>query len=371
VTVRDGRIGSASSFGSAIIFTTEVPADLILEGNAIRSIGNQDPSVQVNATAPGGVTSVSVIANRVTQHGHDNGGSGISLGLGGAGAFRADVMNNTVWDVAGCNCASSVDIQLENSVNADINIVGNTMEGSVGSGIALRNDLDAGGGVALDVFDNIISHQDFAGILLEDGGGTLTYRGGYNDFFANGFEDFDGHAPGPATLHVDPKFVNRTAGNLKLKPSSPLIDAGLVCTPGGVADPDAAGRHRLAGPTVDFGAYEFGAALPAGIVHVGDATAEAIEGTSGADILCGYGGGDFIEGKGGSDYLDGGPGGDVIFGGSGSDLLFGRGGADLLCARDGTGGNDRLDGGKGTDQYRADGGDIRISVEQTASCAHQ
>ncbi|MEO7119010.1 MAG: choice-of-anchor Q domain-containing protein, partial [Candidatus Limnocylindrales bacterium] len=268
-----------------------------------------------------------------------------------------------------CNCGSSasLDINVECTVQADINAVGNTFEGSVGTGISLRNDLEPGGSIALDVFDNIISHQDFAGILLEDTGGTLTFRNGFNDLFQNGFNELDGASFAPSTLHVSPRFVDRTAGKLKLRSDSPLIDAGQVCTPGGVANPDAGGRHRLAGPTVDIGAYEFGAVVPTGGVFVGDDTPDSFGGTGGADIMCGYGDADVLDGAGGPDYVDGGGGGDILFGGGAGDLLFGQSGADLLCADDGHG-NDRVDGGKGIDSYHADSGDTLISVEQQTPC---
>ncbi|MEO7119299.1 MAG: right-handed parallel beta-helix repeat-containing protein, partial [Candidatus Limnocylindrales bacterium] len=301
VTLRRATvIGQNSPDAGAVGFHTSVPAQLVIERSTIRSTGNQAPAVNFRGALTSGVASVAVVGSRISQPGTASGGSGIQVDGSGAGQLQADIMNNTVWDVAGCNCGSSasLEINVEGTVQADINAVGNTFEGSAATGISLRNDLEPGGSIALDVFDNIISHQDFAGILLEDTGGTLTFRNGFNDLFQNGFNELDGASFAASTLHVSPRFVDRTAGKLKLRSDSPLIDAGQVCTPGGVADPDAAGKHRLAGPTVDIGAYEFGAVVPTGGVFVGDDTPDSFGGTGGADILCGYGAADFLDGAG-------------------------------------------------------------------------
>ena len=63
----------------------------------------------------------------------------------------------------------------------------------------------------------------------------------------------------------------------------------------------------------------------------------------------------------------GGPDADILIGSGGADQLFGRGGADLLCANDGHG-IDRLDGGPSNDRFRADPGDVLVSVELPDPC---
>jgi Ca2+-binding RTX toxin-like protein len=149
--------------------------------------------------------------------------------------------------------------------------------------------------------------------------------------------------------------------------SSPLIDRGLVCSSGGIADPDAAGRHRLVGRTVDLGAFERGATAPTGIVFVGGSGPDTPLTTDGDDIFCGYGGSHGLEGFSGDDYVDGGSGADYVAGGTGEDRIFGGPGNDRICARDGTGG-DFLDGGPGTDGFCANAGDARVSVEFPQPC---
>ena len=146
-------------------------------------------------------------------------------------------------------------------------------------------------------------------------GDVFTYAGGYNDTFGNGRGSFfDGHSAGPANLHLDPRYRGAGARDYRLKSISPLIDKGLVCTPGGVSNLDAAGRSRLSGPTVDIGAHEFGAGPETGRAFVGTGGADNLFGTNGADIICGLGGADFIDGEGGDDYVNGGAGQDFVVG---------------------------------------------------------
>lgn len=64
-------------------------------------------------------------------------------------------------------------------------------------------------------------------------------------------------APGEGTGHLtaEPLFVDLTNGNLRLRPSSPCIDAGLNAYARGETDLD--GRARILDGRVDIGAYEF------------------------------------------------------------------------------------------------------------------
>src|SRR5207253_7391096 len=112
---------------------------------------------------------------------------------------------------------------------------------------------------SLDMFDNVIAGTTESAVdLTADEPATLVVRGGRNDFASNGQPNHTlGHSLG-ANLAVAPRFVSPATGNLALRPSSPVIDEGVTCSPGGVAGPDAAGNNRRFGPSVDMGAYEFG-----------------------------------------------------------------------------------------------------------------
>jgi hypothetical protein len=370
-TLLDSAVINTSSFGYAVQLYSQVPADFTVSGNRLRSQGDETYTLSLITDLAAGPVTLSAVANRLDQKETNGGGAGVGMQLRGTGEIDVDLMNNAIWDVAGAGSgdAAAIAISADGTLDLDANIVGNTLELSNGSGMDLRNDLDVGGSFAVDLFDNIISHHDFAGITLsrDPGSPQFVWRAGYNDLFANGQNQIGNRSLGPGAMFVNPRFVDRAAGNLQLRSTSPLIDEGQVCTPGGIANPDAAGRHRLLGPTVDIGAYERGAPVAEGIVHVGDDTAESIPGTEGRDILCGYGARDVMRGHAAGDYIDGGTGPDVIFGDSGADRMFGRSGGDLMCARDGNG-NDLVNGGDGTDSFRTDAGDTRISLETRHSC---
>ena len=360
--------GSIPNTGSAITMQTTVPATFILERSAITGGAPGRDSVSLSGTITHGSTLFRLVGNRISQHGK-SGSAGAFVRHSDAGTNHVQVLNNRIWDVGRCGCGinSGIVVAVAGAAHVDAAIVGNTIERSAGAGIMIRNDLEGAGSFTADVFNNVVAHTQGDGIARDSAVGTTTpVRNGFNAFFETDSAPTDRFL-GPGTRFVDPRFVNRASGDLRLKASSPLIDRGLVCSPGGVADPDAAGRHRLAGPTVDIGAYEVGAEAPTGIVVVDDAGSRLIRGTAGADILCGDGGADALYGAGGPDFLDGGAGTDRLIGGGGRDRLFGRGGADHLCAKDGRG-VDHLDGGPSIDRFEADTGDTRISVETRDSC---
>jgi len=61
--------------------------------------------------------------------------------------------------------------------------------------------------------------------------------------------------PGPGNIEADPRFLNAAAGDFRLRPDSPCINAGFNAWARGETDLD--GRPRIVGRTVDMGAYEF------------------------------------------------------------------------------------------------------------------
>lgn len=374
LAIRDVIVDGEFGLFSGVSLGTLVPASFVVENSSIHSSGDE-PGLGFSPQLTSGNASLVAVGNRIDQHGNPEGGAGIDLAVEGAGTVRMDVMNNSVWDVARCNCGNSagITVNVSNTAHVEANVVGNTVERSRGPAFSARNDVDTSGHMNLDLFNNVFAHSGRRGIDIDSAHqSTMTFRAGNNDTFKNPDGNFfDGNNPGTGNLSVDPQFLDRAVGNLRLKSSSPVIDKGVVCSPGGVADPDAVGKHRLAGKSVDLGAYERGAKKPTGEVQLGGngAGGDLLVGTDGADILCGNGGRDFIDGAGGNDYLDGGTSSDTIIGGLGSDVLFGRDGNDRLCTRDGVKGNDRLNGGKGHDEYRIDANDVRVAVEVKGDCA--
>ncbi|HEY6567982.1 MAG TPA: hypothetical protein VI341_10740 [Actinomycetota bacterium] len=363
VTIERVEVGKDSPSASGISLSTSVLASLTVERSYIRTVVYQGNNITFVTDHTTGTARFRAVGNVITQHGGDDSSSGIEVSLDGTGTTRADILNNSIWDVARANAggASGLFIYPSDTTRSDINIVGNTVDTVFTGGMELRNNVQSPGTVSMDLFDNIFSHAGLrSGIELDsENPATFTFRGGYNDSFANvGPDQYQGNPKGPGSVNVNPRFVDRANGNLRLKQSSPLIAEGLTCSPGGVANLDAAGRGRLRGASVDIGAFERGAGAPTGVAKVGTGSANQLTGTNGDDILCGFGGDDDLSGRGGEDYIDDGPG---------RDLLFGQAGDDTLCANDGAG-RDRLVGGPGTDGYRADPGDDLASVERRASC---
>jgi hypothetical protein len=298
--------------------------------------------------------------------------AGIDLSAVNASSLHADVDNNSVWDVGqGVTQGQYGGIVLfaSGSGEADFNLVGNTVDKVNGPGLSAGNELQSPSTFGIDLFDNIIANTSGPAVdLVNDPGtsGPFVVRGGHNDLYGNKQPSQLLGASIGQHFRASPQFVDGPTGQLQLQPTSPLIDKGDTCSPGGVAGPDAAGKDRIHGAAVDVGAFEFGAGPP-GVVEAGTSGPDTFFDGPRPDILCGYGGDDELFGTNGADYVDGGFGNDRLFGGPGKDRLYGEQGNDLLCGNDGVGG-DYLNGGPGTDSYRADPGDTKVSVEKLAAC---
>jgi hypothetical protein len=281
----------------------------------------------------GGTSRFRAIGNRISQAGFDNGGSGIDVTMYGSGTTDVDIHSNSVFHVAGSRAggSSGILIHANGAARADVDVTGNTVARSEGPAFTLWNDVGTDGHVTLDLFDNSLSHSRQGVVITDRTAGTSTVRTGSNNVVRNAEAYHEGRGRGRGDLARDPRFVDLAGGDLRLRAGSPLIDRGVTCQPGGLANRDAAGRDRVSGKAVDIGAYERGAGAASGRVVMGTSGRDVLRGTKGADILCGMGG------------------------------------DDRLCARDGRG-NDFVDGGSGRDRARTDAGDRRRSIEATGGC---
>jgi Ca2+-binding RTX toxin-like protein len=336
-----------------------VASTFVIEDSDLSTGGHQTEALALGTNHSSGLVTLRAVGNRISTHGNADSGGGIDLTFDGAGRARTDVYNNLIRDAARCNCggASGILVDPSGTGDEDVNLVGNTVDLVRSSGIFVDDEALPGGHLSLDAFDNVISHVDDSAISIQSlDRSTRTVRLGSNDEFATGRADFlEGVAPGSRNLKRNPRYVDESSGDLRLTAHSPLIDRGIVCSPGGVANLDAAGKGRLAGESVDVGAYERGARLPTGTSIVGRPGRDALKGTSGADIICGMRGRDRLRGRGGGDYVDAGKGQDRLFGGPGNDCLR---------SRDGVPGNDRVVGGSGRDGYSVDPHDVVLRVER-------
>lgn len=379
LVIRDVHVrGHSLIGGSGISLTTSVPSSFhVIDTEVVVTLTN-DEGIGLFSSAPSGLVTLQAIGNRISAPGVADSVEAIAVSSEGSGSVRADILNNVITDVMSCNCGMGTAITFDpaGTTRMRANVVGNTIDhlrptnpaGSA-SGIGLRTETT--GAVSLNAFNNVFSDLKGEAFSFENRAAPNepAVHTGYNDYFELKFGDgVFGRTAGSHNLHEDPKFLDATHEDLRLRASSPLIDAGQVCSPGGVANMDAAGHGRLHGSSVDLGGYERGAGSPTGVAFVGTSGADQFNGTSGDDIICGYGGKDTLNGEAGDDYIDGGTGNDTLTGGPGSDRLFGEAGNDTLCARDGTHGNDQVNGGPGTDGYRVDPGDAKAAVEHTASC---
>jgi len=343
----------------------EATSTITVESNTVSLVGQASGIIVYGG---GGVATIHLVGNRVDGHGNATSHVGIAVQVGPTGHRTVNLFNNAIWDV-GRDGYPAIRVDSSQTVHADMNIVGNTVEQAGGDAFVQDSGLTSGGLLALDLFNNTFSHASARGIALDPGlAGTMTFRGGFNNTYANGLANrYLGLPKGSGNLAVNPKFVDRSGGDLALQSSSPLINKGKTCSPGGVANPDAAAHLRLSGKSVDIGAYERGSSSGMGIVVLGTDGPETQPGSLGDDILCGYGGADTLSPGPGNDYLDGGGGGDILVGSAGADRILGGGGNDTLCASDGTG-TDFLNGGPGDDGFNADPGDVKKSVEHAAVC---
>jgi Ca2+-binding RTX toxin-like protein len=356
VRLRNLVVGKGADVTRGIVSYAGAPAVVDVERSYIRTTDHQRGSLEFyTAYTSGSPSRFRAVGNRITQHlapNHDS-GSGIEVEATIASHIDAQVYNNRIWDVVGDPAGGASGILLYaadagTSMRADL--VGNTLDKVGATALFMRNSVAAPQHVTLNAFDNIFSHTASAGLSLDDQvAGTLRFHGGYNDSYKLGDPNFyDGYRPGPSNRRVDPRYVDRAHGDLRLKASSPLVNAGQACTSGGLADLDAAGHGRVAGANIDIGAFERGARPPNGRVRLGTGRHDVLHGTPGRDILCGFGGKDRLLGRAGPDFLDGGGGRDRLHGGSGHDWLRGGPGRDTAC--------------------RPTAGDHRSSIERIAGC---
>jgi Ca2+-binding RTX toxin-like protein len=359
---------TSSRYKTALRISASVSSSVTLRRDSVGLTNQGQPIYFESKPAAGQLVSLRAVGDSLTAAGIGGAATdAIAMQVQGAGTTNIDIDNLSVWHVPG----AAVALAAAENANVRLNLTGAAIE-STDEALFVHDGQMAGGYLTVNMFNSVASHISGLAIWLHESSTyhpIFHFNAGYNDFYAIGHPNqLEGHSLGSHNLAVDPKYVDQTNGDLRLQSDSPLINKGLVCSPSGLADPDAAGNHRLKGTSVDIGAYERGAVAPNGTVVLGSPAGDLLYGTGGDDILCGYNGNDYLYGNGGNDYVDGGSGNDRLYAGTGKDRLYGDLGDDLLCARDGAGG-DYLNGGGGTDAYRADSSDTRVSLESAGDCS--
>jgi predicted outer membrane repeat protein len=155
------------------------------------------------------------------------------------GGASASSLNNCV--VAGNTAGTGGGIYQGGGTNCTV--IGNS--GSVGSGAYLA------------ILENSI-------IIFNHGGSDLA--GGIANYSC-----VSQAGAGTSNVVADPKFVDAAAGNFRLQPSSPCINAGYNSWQTSLTDLD--GNPRIAAATLDIGAYEYQGPVPPSIItQPGDLT---------------------------------------------------------------------------------------------------
>lgn len=246
---------------SGIDLSVSVPATVAILRNTISTSGFPI-FIQTNTPGSG---SIAVQGNTLTTSTPEFSVAGMILQLSGTQTFTVDVRENVIHGVGGCACRSSTSgifLFSMGSVTATVNIVNNTIDAVQGSGdgILIPAPFLSGAQVTANVFNNLLTHATGRGINVTGTQPFLTVNNNFNDTFGNTSADaFGGYTVGLSTVHVDPQYTDTATGNYRLQVSSPVIDTGTDTPIGGLSATDADGSPRVAGTTVDLGAYEHSA----------------------------------------------------------------------------------------------------------------
>jgi hypothetical protein len=245
----DGCDISALSIG--IDVTTRVPATITLVRNTVFGASSD---IQLRP-APG--TMATILGNLLSTVYTGGSTEGIEVIAHDSGDSRVDIYSNVLFDLP--DIAIRVESQGTGGTSF-VNIVNNTVDRVTDSGRGIYVALPQfGGKVDVNVFNNIVTRASLYGIDLPAASPMVMVRHAYNDFFGNGMEAFGGYPAGPSTLAVDPAYTNAAAHDFRLTAGSPVRNVGLGNPLGGLPPSDADGNERIAGGTVDLGAYEYGA----------------------------------------------------------------------------------------------------------------
>ncbi len=259
ITIRDNVMFMEFDHNNtpAVEIDARVPLTGVLSGNRITSIGQGIRLWAITATSES--IDYTVERNVIDTSLPSASNIGISADFRGQGSYTLRAFSNVVDRVGGCNCGGNAGLSLlvlqTPIVNASI--TNNTVHGTqTANGFMFRVD-DPGATVTINLFNNIASGGDRSGYTVSNSGGaSLTLVADENDSWNNGIPDNFAGLPSGTVRTTNPQYVNAGAGDLRLQPTSLLINSGVDAPPGGTSALDAGGAARIQGVAIDIGAYE-------------------------------------------------------------------------------------------------------------------
>jgi hypothetical protein len=278
LTIEGGFAGLADPTAAQNInaYTTILSGDIGVIGN------NSDNSYNVMVVASG---NNSVVLNGLTiSGGNANDGSGNDDGGGGIRIDSGEVtVSNCTFAANNGNYGGAIEIARTGA--GPVLTIANSMfsrNSGLGAGIyegysnanivncAFINNMG-------DAINNVYSSPDITNCTFTGNNGSAvvdSYSGGsiitncilWGDSVSEisdqtggtsvSFSDIQGGFTGTGNINASPQFINTAVGNVAIAPSSPCVNTGSnAAVPLGVTT-DLAGNIRIAGGTVDMGAYE-------------------------------------------------------------------------------------------------------------------
>ena len=222
-----------------------ISAALNGSGRIANNVISMEDSPGATAISIGDQTSLSIdlIANQISGPGRYD--AGISIGLNSAGTTEARILDNLVVGQSGSEGQGAIALFSLTGGALSATVENNTLADDA---LGLTTHVDTSGATLTGLVANNVISGSTVGLSI-DPASSLANRN--NLVFGNGSDSF---SPGPGTISADPQFVG--AGNDRLKPGSPAIDAGDdTDVPSDLAT-DVDGNPRTQGRHVDIGAYE-------------------------------------------------------------------------------------------------------------------
>lgn len=257
VDCREGGIGLQAANASTVDINRNVISDntvTIAEGAAFS--GGARLIVYDTAT-------LTFEDNRVTGNsisGTSSAGVGVGVGISGSGTFfaRRNWVENNTSNVPVPN--SMPQMGFSHFGNGTVIVSDSVIVKGNGQGLRLRTGGD--GTSTVHAINLTVAEHAFAGIQAQNTApaGTLSLSNTISQ--DNTGDDLSTSGTVGAVTQTnnlisgDALFVNAANSDYSLSDSSPAIDMGTNSPPSGLGPFDIEGNARIAGPTVDIGAYE-------------------------------------------------------------------------------------------------------------------